>query len=131
MVGPVVIRIVVPSGARVHHRFDRDQAVAAGAILHDHAAVEQRPQVLGHQAGDQVAAASGREWKHDLGQRTALRTRARPPQGRELAHPARKLRRSMMCPRSLTVARIERQRNPGPVLMQDSRLSPIARRRRA
>ena len=60
--------MVVPSGLALLDRLDADQPVAAGAVLDDDIAIEQRAELLPQNPAQRVTAATGREGKDDLGQ---------------------------------------------------------------
>jgi hypothetical protein len=53
-------------------RLDPDQPVTAGAVLDNDAAIEQRSEVLPQDTAQRVAAAAGREGKHDFCERSGL-----------------------------------------------------------
>jgi hypothetical protein len=75
MVGPVVTRIVDPSGAAPLTDLIPISPSPPGAIFDDHVATERLAEMLGHDPAERVTAATGREGKDDLRQRTGLTER--------------------------------------------------------
>jgi len=74
MVGPVVTRMVVPSGLAP---FTAHMPISPSppVVLHDEIAVEERGKILRQLAAQHGAAAAGREGKNDPGQRSGLSER--------------------------------------------------------
>ena len=134
MVGPVVTRMVAPSGAAFITDLIAISPSPPVRFSTMKLTAEQRREVLGEHAADQIAAAAGRERKDDLGERAALRTRGVRHKGETGASGQKAAAVHDVSPiaeRSPDRAPAKSRRSGIELMQSRSRLSPIARRRRA